>query len=255
MSVIFLLFISLLFLSAVFSASETALFSLSSIERKRIASAVDWRSNILHGLMTHPSKTLGTILIGNMLVNTALTCLFTLYALSHYPHEWFGAQLIIFTFILLIGGEVVPKNLALAWNVRLAYLLSIPLLIFSFIFYPFLKILMFFTNMFTKTISKARNIKDDFSGDEIKTLIEISREAGVIAEEEVERLSNIFSFGERKVKEIMIPRTDMISYDIDNGREGLLELVRETRCRYVVVYKNTIDTIRGIVFTKHLLLH
>ncbi|MBN1493795.1 MAG: HlyC/CorC family transporter [Candidatus Omnitrophica bacterium] len=255
MNLMLLVSVVLLAFSGFFSASETAIFSLSTMERKRIATTKDWRSVALNSLLTHPSKTLSTILIGNMLVNTAFTCLFTLYALQNFKHEWFSIQLIGFTFVLLLTGEVLPKNVALSWNVPLSYLVAAPLLFCSYMFRPFIVLLLFLTRYFVKTVSKTGGSKGGFSEDDIKTLIQIGHEDGVMARGEADRLTNIFSFGERKVKEIMIPRPDMVSYDIDNGREGIFEIVKKKRCRYVVIYKDTIDTVIGIIFTKHILLH
>jgi putative hemolysin len=255
MTILIIIFICLLSLSGFFSASETALFSLSKIERKRIAEASDWRSKSLNSLITHPSKTLSTVLIGNMLVNTALTCLFTLYALTYHSHEWLGFGLIVFTAILLLFGEVLPKNIALSLDVRLAYFLAPPVTVCAYIFNPAIIALLHATRFFVKKVSKGSSGKMSFSEDEIKTLIEIGREEGVVADDEVKRLANIFSFGDRKVKEIMVPRTDMISCDIEAGRQHIEELVREKKCRYVVVYRDTIDTVVGVVFTRELLLH
>ena len=241
--------------SGLFSAAETALFSLGSLDLRRIAARTDIYSKLLVRFLRHPSRTLITILIGNMVVNTALSCAFTLYAAQVFGYEWLGVALAFFTIVLLLCGEIIPKTVAISHNVVLSYLIVLPLAFFSYLFAPGTYLITLITRGMFTAFHEKEGVRHAYTEEEMKTLLELGHESGAIGEGELESLSNLFSFGDRLVKEIMVPRTNMVAGNREDGREALAALVREKKARYAVVFDGTIDTVVGIVFARELFLH
>lgn len=244
----------LLTMSAFFSASETALFSLSSIERKRIGERTDPRGRFLAQLIAKPTDALITILIGNMIVNTVLTCYVTLLVIKYFGYQWLGIALSAFTLVLLMVGEIFPKNIALVYGGGIAAFVAVPLGVCSYVFKPLVIILSRVTEKVLALFQAEMKSSHGYSDEDMRTIVAISQDEGVIGEEQREKLENIFSFGDRKVREIMVPRTDMGACNIDDGLDSLITLSRKLRVRHMVMYKGTIDTIVGVIFTKDLLL-
>lgn len=252
--VFFILFV----LSAFFSSSETAFFSHSRSDIDRIKKLTEPAAKRVINLLSHPQKLLITIVIGNTIVNIAAASLAAILTLQISDIYNFDEQIsivinvIVVTLIILIFTEIVPKVAAVKNPYKIAQLFAYPLSVFYYIFYPISSILNTLTHWLTHSLKLVKN-KSLLSEEELKTLVDFGEEKGTLEEEEKEMIHSIFEFGETSVKEIMIPRIDMISISSSAEIEELLSLIKEYLHSRIPVYKETVDNIVGVVYAKDLL--
>ncbi len=258
-AVFFLICFILLFLSAFFSSSETALFSLSEPEIQNLKTIDRKRKYLFDKLLMVPHDLLITVLLSNTVVNVTLSFIITLVFLEFVPNfrlnVRFGMFLntVLIATILLIFGEFTPKFYALRRKMELSRNSVIPLYYLTLFLRPFV----FFFNFLNRLIiSRAKDrIKEEISYSELKTLFEISEKEGVINGKEKEIIKSLFTLTESVVSEIMVPRTKIfsISGDMTVGEVHLL-LLKKPYSR-VPVYSKDEEKIEGILYLKDLLIH
>jgi gliding motility-associated protein GldE len=242
--------IALLFLSALFSSAETAFTHIDLLKVKHLVSTGNKRAKTLEKLKNDPERTLTTILIGNNLVNISASSIATSLAIDFFGSKGIGVAVGVMTFLILVFGEITPKSYAIRKAESLALFVA-PLFDFlSKIFYPINIAFNGISNLFL-----GKNVKNTptFTEDEIKTLIEVSEEEGTIAEDEKEMITSIFEFGDTRIKEIMIPRVDMICAEAEETLKEVLNKAIKAGCSRLPVYKDTVDNIVGILYVKDLL--
>jgi putative hemolysin len=249
-----LLFIILLVLSAFFSGSETALFSLSGFQKKRIQASYPSSYAIIARLLSSPSRTLAVILIGNTLVNIAATSVATIFAISVFGEKGIVISIFFMTIILLIFGEVTPKTYAMGNPEGFSRFCSRPLDIFGKFIWPIRRALRTIADFFIILVSRRKNPNPYITENELKALMTISRKEGIIDDDEEEMIHSIFELGERSVDEIMKPRVDIIACDKDASPEELIQIMKDSKHTKIPIYENTIDKIIGIVYTKEFML-
>ena len=244
------LLIALLFLSALFSSAETAFTHIDLLKIKHLVSSGNKRAKTLEKLKDNSEKTLTTILIGNNLVNISASSIATSLAIDFFGNKGVGIAVGVMTFLILVFGEITPKSYAIRKAESLALFVA-PLFDFlSKIFYP---ISLAFTGISNLFLGKSVKNTPMFTEDEIKTLIDVSGEEGTIEEDEKEMITSIFEFGDTRVKEIMIPRVDMVCVEAEEGmKEVLAKAIKRGYSRFPV-YKDEIDNIVGILYIKDLL--
>ncbi len=258
---LFLLLIPfLLLLSALFSATETAFFSLNSLMIDKLAARMDKKSKRVARLLSSPRKLLIAILIGNTLVNVTVSSLAALLV-THWarinrfdPHIAMVVNIVLITFLILLLSEISPKILAAKKPESLAlYLVPFVTLIY-FLFLPF-SILIDKGMNWLIGILKIREREEDklLQSSEINALLELGQEQGELEADEKEMIHSIFEFGDTIVREIMIPRTDMVCVSNDTSTDDLILLIKEKGHTRIPVYEETIDQIRGIINAKDLL--
>jgi putative hemolysin len=245
-----------LILSAFFSASETALFSLNKLQLKKMQKEEsDWRVNSIIKLLDDPQKTLITILTGNMFVNIAASSLATYLAIKLFGNVGIGIAGGIMIFMILVFGEIVPKSLAISNAETIAKKIARPVEIISSFLFPLI--------LFFKIIIKAlyyffgkKRIKEkkEITEEDLITLINVGEDEGVIEEEEKKMIRNIFEFGDTMVKEVMVPRVDMACIPSEAKLNSILRLIKKMGHSRIPVYKETIDNIIGILYAKDLLV-
>ena len=252
----FLALIFLLFLSGFFSGSETALFSLNKIERRRITEAHPFISRTVEYLLARPRRTLITILIGNMVVNTAATTIATLVAIQLFGNAGVGFTIVCFTLILLMVGEILPKIFAIRNNMVVTDLSAVPLNIIANIIFPIRYLVRHIADWILSFLMKgSSNTKPDLmSENELKALVRIGEEEGVFRKEEVRMISRLIDFGNRTVNQIMTPRTDFVAFNIQDGRETLIQLIRKSQFTHIPVYEKSIDNLLGVISTQEFML-
>ena len=204
----------LIVMSAFFSASETALMSLSNI---RIRSMVDEnipRSIKIQKLIQNPGNLLGAILVGNNIVNIGASALATSIAIKHFGNTGVGIATGMMTLTVLIFGEITPKSLA-AQNAEKVSLRIVNILSFIvFVLKPITIVLMKITNVFIKLLGgKIRNKQPFVTEEEIKTMINMGHEEGVLEVEERKMIHNVFDFGDTRVSDVMTPRAYVIAVE------------------------------------------
>ena len=196
--------------------------------------------------------------MGNTIVNisaASLAAILTLDACTAFgfdPKIGVLIDVVIVTLIILIFTEIVPKIAAVKNTRRIAVKFSFPLTIFFYIFSPIISIFHIFTEWLTHML-KINKSKVMLSEAELLSLVDVGQEKGTLEKEEKEMIHSIFEFGETTVKEIMVPRIDMISVSADADINTLLKLIKKNMHSRIPVYHDKVDNIIGIIFAKDLL--
>lgn len=243
-----------LILSAFFSASETALMSLSKIRVKHmIEENVKGISN-LEKLLSNTSKLLATILVGNNLVNIAASSLATSIAINVSTSYGVGIATGLMTFFILVFGEVTPKSLAAKYSEKVSIAVAPIIIVLTYVLWPFVKIITLFSNFFIWILGGNKYQTAPFiTEDELKTMVNVGEEEGVLEEGEKRMIYNVFEFGDNLVKDVMIPRVDIIALNIDDTYEEVLKVIKEEQFSRFPIYQDSIDDIIGILNVKDFL--
>lgn len=253
-----IIFIILIVLSAFFSGSEAAFFSLSKEMIDRLKESSSRTSVRIVNLLSRPRFLLITILVGNTFVNVAAATVAALLTTDVSSYLQFSEEIailievVVVTLVLLIFSELTPKIFAVKNSYKFANAVSIPLKIISFIFYPIVIVLDKFPTLLSGVLA-TRVKKHLLSKEELKTLIEVSEEKGALEEEEKEMIHSIFEFSKTTVKEIMIPRIDMVCVEKSISLSELIDLIKTRGHTRIPLYDEKVDNILGIIHAKELL--
>jgi putative hemolysin len=250
-----LLFIILLLLSAFFSGSETALFSLSGFQKKKIQSSDPSSFISIDKLLSSPSRTLAIILIGNMIVNITATSIATIFAISVFGEKGVAVSIVCMTFILLVFGEVTPKTYAIKYPDMFSRFCSKPLDVFGKIVWPLRRLLRITADIFVVVFTRRKNLNPYITENELKALMTISRKEGIIDNDEEEMIHSIFELGDRSVDEIMKPRVDIVGCEKNATAGVLIEIMKASKHTKIPIYEGTIDKIIGVIYTKEFMLN
>jgi gliding motility-associated protein GldE len=246
--------------SAFFSGSEVALFSL---DRKNLESGFD-KSGIIYryliNLINFPRRLLVTVLVGNTLVNVALSIVAVSLALDFSYHFNISLnivltlQIILLTILILLFGELVPKILASKNPVKFARIMAIPLNFCSIFIYPVSETI---TEVIKLSASKLafNKSKSALTKEELIDLANIGKEKGTIEDEEHSLISSIVSFAGSSVEDVMTPRVDIKAVSIEDDYEKVINTITNSGHSRIPVYKDNLDEIIGIVFAKDLLVY
>ena len=265
-----LLFIALLGFSAFFSATETAFSSLSPLRLKKLEEDGDTQIGEVLALLEDRHKLLTTILFGHTLANVSATILathFLLQEIHRQPGFWptalffqphlMGAVLaaIIMTLLLVVGGEITPRMMAQSSAQKFACSVVRPVRIFMLLFSPVTLILNRALRLaFPSYDDFSRNMGTGASVDEIDSYFSLGEEVGIIERDEKEMISSVFEFGDTLVREVMVPRPDIVSVPISMPMDSVLKLVREDGHSRFPVYDGSLDKILGVLYVKDLLV-
>lgn len=258
LSVQIICLILLLLASGFFSASETALMTLSKLDIRYMIEQKVKGADKLGKLLEDPSKLLGSILVGNNLVNIVASSLATIIAinLSGDSSSGIGVGIAtgIMTLLILIFGEITPKSLSAQNAQKIALLVVQPISVIVVIFSPIIRILMLITNSIVKILGGDPNSSKPFiTADELKTLVNVGHEEGVLEAEEKMMIYNVFDFGNSCAKDIMIPRMDMVAIDVNATYKDIIELYKKEQFSRMPVYEDSYDHIIGILHIKDLI--
>lgn len=250
-SLMFIVLVGLLMMSAFFSASETALTSLSKIRIKNMIEEKIKNAELIEKLVSNPNKLLSAILVGNNLVNIAATSLLTSLTLAYAPKNGVAIATAITTVAVLIFGEITPKTFAAqnSEKVSLAVVKIINAIIF--ILTPAIWVLNIITGFMLKLLGvKKTGITTTITEAELKTMVNVSHEEGIIEIDERRMINNVFDFDNSKAKDVMTPRTDMIAVEDTATYDEIVALFKEERFSRLPVYHESIDDIIGILHLK-----
>lgn len=244
----------LIFLSAFFSSAETALSTVNRVRVRTLVEEGNKRACVLQKVLERYSKMLSAILIGNNIVNISASSLATSMVIRIWGSYYVGFATGILTVVVLLLGEIIPKNWAMINNEKIS-------LIYARIIYTLMQLLtpvIFLVDRLSGAIMKLLRIdpgqKTVMTESELRTYVEVSHEDGVIESEEREMIYNVFDFSDALAKDIMIPRIDMITVDVEASYDELLQIFRESMYTRIPVYKEDKDNIIGLVNVKDLLL-
>ena len=246
--------IALLVLSALFSSSETALTTVNRIRIRTLAGQGDKRAMTLLAVLQNPEKMLSVILIGNNVVNLYASSLATTVTLSLFGSKMVGVATGILTLAVLVFGEVAPKTMASRNAEQIALRAAGPVKCLMWLFTPLVFVVNNLARLVMKLFGADRPGKRELmTAEELRTIVQVGHEEGVIENSERKMIDNVFDFGDRSARDIMIPRIDMTCIDMEAGYDELMEVVREEKYTRIPVYKESADTIVGILNIKDLL--
>ena len=246
----------LILLSALFSSAETSLTTSNKLKIQSLADQGSKRARILLKISEDSGKMLSAILIGNNLVNNAATALTTSLIIQLFGNSAVGIATGVITLLILIFGEISPKTLATIHSEKMA-LLYAPLIHFLMkIFTP----VIFIVNKLSMGVLFLLRVHPDqkvntMTEHELRTIVDVSHEDGVIESEEKEMIYNVFDMGDAKAKDIMVPRVHVTFADINSTYDELIEIFREDKFTRLPIYEETTDNVVGTINMKDLLLY
>ncbi|MFH1347315.1 MAG: hemolysin family protein [Candidatus Margulisiibacteriota bacterium] len=253
--------IILFVLSAFFSASETALTSLSKIKLSRMVEHKVRGAKLVKELKEKPSEFLSTILIGNNLVNIAASALATFMSIRFFADLGWGGEAAavgtatgVMTFLILTFGEIVPKTVALRQAEKFSLFAAPIILVLMTILKPVAYFIGFICRPFIFLLGGKAPEKGPFiTEDEIQLILAAGEKEGVIEEEERQMITSIFEFGDTVVREVMTPRPDISACSSDKSLEEVKNIIIESGHSRIPIYENNLDNIVGVIYAKDLL--
>lgn len=245
----------LLILSAFFSSAETALTTVNKIRIRTLAEDGDKRAERVLRITDNSGKMLSAILIGNNIVNLSASSLATSLAIKIWGSMGAGIATGILTFLILIFGEISPKTLATIHSERIALRYSSAIAFLMKILTPIIFLINNLSLGFLRLLRVNPNDgNQQMTEEELRTIVDVSKESGVIESDEHEMINNLFDFGDAQAKEVMIPRIDMTFVHVDCTYDEVIELYKKDKFTRLPVYEESIDDVIGIINVKDLLL-
>lgn len=242
-------------LSAFYSSAETALTTVNRVRIKSLADDGNSNAVTVLKILDNYSKMLSTILIGNNIVNLSASSLTTVFATNLFGSYAVGIATGILTLVILLFGEIIPKNTAMINSEKISLIYAKIILTLMKLFTP----IVFIIDKMSQGISKLLHIDMNKKGslmteNELKTYVDVSHEDGVIESEEREMIYNVFDFSDAVAKDIMIPRIDMISVSQDMNYHEVLAIFKEYMYTRLPVYEDDKDNIIGLINIKDFIL-
>ncbi len=243
-----------LFVSAFFSSSETALTSLSKVKVAQLISSGSKNAKYFVIWMKHPNKMLNTILIGNNVANIFASVLAGNVANRISGSSQIALTTAVVTVLILFFGEITPKTFAKHNAERLSVIFIRPLAVLYYLLYPFTYVI----NMFVKVIIKLMGEELDkeqplITEEELEFLINVGEKEGILEDDTREMMHNILDMKNVTVKEVMVPRTEMVALPIDATLKDILAVIEEHEYSRIPVYEKDLDHIVGILYIKDLI--
>ena len=244
----------LLSASAFFSSAETALMTSNKLRIRNLAENGDKRAEKVLEITANTDKMLSAILIGNNIVNLSASALSTTLTLKLFGSSLVGVATGILTFLILVFGEITPKNVASknAEDMALKYIgiISILVIVLTPVIYVVNKVAGIVISLFVKNNDDNNMVTED----ELRAMVEVSHEDGVIEKEEKKMIVNVVDFGDTVAGDIMLPRVDMVMVSVESSYGEILKIFREERYTRIPVYEESPDNVIGILNVKDFLL-
>ncbi len=246
----------LLALSAFFSSAETALTTVNKLRIRTLTEEGSKRAMTVTYLLEHRSKMLGAILVANNVVNISASSIATSLAIRLWGNTYVGIVTGVLTLLILVFGEITPKNLATLYSEKI-----------SLTYAPIIRLIMKLLTPVIYIVDKlsdgilwilridVNSIDTSMTETELRTIVDVSHEDGVIEKEERQMIYNVFDFGDSLAKDIMIPRVDMSCVNVDASWEEIKEVFMEEKYTRLPVYEESTDNIIGLVNVKDILFY
>lgn len=237
--------------------SETALMSLSKIRIRHMVEEGVKGSKLVEKLIEDPNRLLGAILIGNNIVNIGASAIATSLAVKIFngSESAVAVATAIMTVLVLIFGEITPKSIAKQKSEQVALKVSKPVQFCVAIFKPFVAMFTAISSVFIRLFGGDPKATEPFiTEEELKTMVGVSEEEGVLEDVEKEMIFNVFDFADLQVKDVMVQRVDVTAIDVNDGYEEILKVIKEDQFSRIPVYDDTIDDIVGILNVKDLII-
>lgn len=245
----------LLALSAFFSSAETALTTVNRIHMRTLADADNKKAKMVLKITKDSAKMLSAILIGNNIVNLSASSIATTLAISMFGNYGAGIATGIITFLILIFGEVSPKTLSTikadSISMKIAGIINVLMIVLTPVIFLINKLSLGVLFLFGVKASDGNRVMTE---EELRTIVDVGQETGVIEDEERAMIHNVFDFGDAEAKEVMIPRIDMTFVHIDADYNEVLKIYKQDMFTRLPVYEESTDNVVGIINMKDLLL-
>ena len=246
----------LLGLSAFFSSAETALTTVNKIRIRSLAEDGNKRAKTVLKITDDSGKMLSAILIGNNIVNTAAASLVTTFTIQVLGDVYVGIATGLITLIILLFGEITPKTLASIHAEKIALSYARTIYFLMIVLTPVIFLVGKLSNGVMFLLRVDPNVKTNtMTEHELRTLVNVSQEDGVIEREEKQMIYNVVDFGDSTAKDVMIPRIDMNFVNVNSTYDELIETFRREMHTRFPVYEDNTDNIIGIINMKDLLFH
>ena len=245
----------LLFLSAFFSSAETAMTTVNRIRIRSLADDGNARAKTLLKITDDPAKFLSAILIGNNIVNLSAASLTTSLAYG------LGGSMVaiasgILTLLILLFGEITPKTMATIHSEKISLLYAPVISIFIRLMTPVIFIVNGLANIILRIIHVDPNANTNvMTENDLRTIVDVSHEDGVIESEEKEMINNVFDLGDAKAKDVMVPRVHVTFADVNSTYDELIDIFREDKFTRLPIFEDTTDNVIGTINMKDLLLY
>lgn len=248
------LLLLLLLLSAFFSSAETSMTTVNKIRIKTLADEGNKQALTLLKILENSGKMLSAILIGNNIVNISMSSLATTLAIRIFGNTAVGIVTGIITLLVLIFGEITPKTMATIHAEKLA-------LAYSPVIWPLMRVMtpvIFLIDQLSLLFLRLLRI-DPKAGNaamteqELRTYVDVGHEEGVIESEERQMIYNVFDFGDAQARDIMVPRVDMVSVNLEDSYDDIAAVFKSEKFTRLPVYENDRDNIVGIINIKDFL--
>ena len=244
-------FLLLLATSAFCSSAETAYFSIDPIQLRRIAEKRPATGERLRALLANPTRLLSTILIGNTLVNIALANVGYLLAERWFPACAEAVAIPVVTLLLIFFGEIGPKNIGLLHTAALVRLYGPALRLAERLLAP-LRLLLDLVSR--RLVHLFRPLGKTLSEEEFETVLDISREEGILNADELAMIKAIVDLEDMHASDVMTPRVDFIGIDLDDPAQDPVAIARKARRNFLILYRGQFDEIAGFLDVRRFLL-
>ncbi len=246
----------LIALSSFFSSAETAMTTVNKIRIQSLSEQGDKRAIILEKVISDAPKMLSAVLIGNNIVNMSVSSLMTTLTIKVLGNAYVGIATGILTLLILIFGEITPKNMATIHAEKLS--LAYARIIYGLMF--ILTPVVFIVNKITTGVLILFHVDPNaktnaMTEHELRTLVNVGEKDGIIENEEKQMIYNVFDFGDSTAKDVMIPRIDMTFVDINCTYDELMAIFSEDMHTRFPVYEDNTDNVIGIINMKDLLIY
>lgn len=246
----------LLIMSGFFSSAETAFTTVNHIRIRSLAEQGNKKAKIVEKIISDFPKMLSAVLIGNNIVNISASSLATVITQRLLGNYAVSIATGLLTLLVLLFGEIIPKTLATlsAEKLSLAYSRIIYFLMWLFTPIIFLvnKISFVILTLLHIDATKKASVMTET---ELRTIVDVSHEEGIIENEERKMINNVFDFGDADAKDVMVPRIDMAMADVNSTYDDLITLFQQERFTRIPIYENSTDNVIGIINMKDLLLY
>jgi putative hemolysin len=243
-----------LVLCAMASAAETAFTSISRIKLKNMVEESDRKATVIDHLLSNPNKLLSTILVVNSVAVIVASSMATVLALQYFSSLGEFIATILISLVVLIFCEITPKTAAVQNPLRWARIFASPVRGLEWLLTPVIWSLGAITTILVRLLGGQVKHRGPFiTEEELRLLVTVGEEEGVLEEEETEMIRSIFEFADTNVREVMIPRIDMVTLESDMTVDDAVDLALQAGFSRIPVYEEDVDNIIGLLYTKDML--
>ncbi len=245
----------LLFASAVFSSSETAFLSVNKIRIRNLSSEGNQKAQLVEKLLEDSDRLFASILVGNNLVNILVSSLTTSFMITLFGNEgvYIAYATGILTLLILVFGEITPKNLATKKADTMTLFLARFIYLVVIVATPVVVVLNIFSRIFILILGGSIEDRPTVTEEELKTIVTVSHEEGVLEDEERQMIHNVFDFGDTEIRDIMTPRINVTVLDEGCTYQELIDMYQKVRYSRYPVHSESFDEVVGVLNIKDLL--